>query len=96
MVCAMFRQSADMAIISEMTAVANERDPPVAMALVSCDEGFAGTLRYCCGRGCATLCIGRCASDVRVRQSLQLSRTTGNIHQSSTLQSPVVLVDHNA
>ncbi|KAK9904292.1 hypothetical protein WJX75_008506 [Coccomyxa subellipsoidea] len=54
-----YRQSADMAIIAEMTAVANERDPPVAMALVSCDEGFAGTLRYCCGRGCATLCIGR-------------------------------------
>ncbi len=55
----MFRQAADQAIIRHMTAIVNERSPDVALAIVSCDMGFATVLSYCRGRGCPTVCIGR-------------------------------------
>lgn len=51
------RGSADQAIITDMTALAAERGAAVAVALVSCDRGFATALRFCRGHGCPTVWI---------------------------------------
>ncbi|CAL8470520.1 g10062 [Coccomyxa elongata] len=75
-----WRGSADQAIITDMTALVAERGAAVAVALVSCDRGFATALRFCRGHGCPTVWISamntkRCSRiPVPLRYNLMMER----------------------